>query len=178
MMEKESNKNNKSYIKLFVLLVPTVVLSILILVFVLTILFPDLDAYLLTGVLFGGWCIIIFIILIPLLFSITNKKKDFFKQWLMLISIIIGMMGAYYGYIHLKDIKEEPKTAIMTNAVLKRDGIFADIFGDTFFGDTFYNEYLVGYIDGEETHLKLTRDANSAVSFGENYEMLWIKYWK
>ncbi|MBQ8597981.1 MAG: hypothetical protein IJ409_09345 [Lachnospiraceae bacterium] len=180
--EKLNNKKALGTIILSALLGGFIcVLVPIVLAVMLGVLFPATDAYLLTGFSFfalGAIVMVVIPVFLLILISVKSKKKGVIKRFckdykgfvlmIVLPLVIIEIALAGGGYTYFKDIKEGSQEAIMTDAVVERRAS----------GKSSRNTYLIGEIDGEKTRLELSGDARDAVSRGENYERLKIKYYK
>ena len=179
----KSNKE-RNVCSIFLIALGAALISIfipIIFAFILGMLFPTVDAYLLTGFCFfmiGMIAVIAIPAVLLIVISVKSREKGVIKKFcknykvfvliiaLPLIIIEIALAGG--GYTHFKDIKAGPQEAVMTDVVVKRrstDKSSSEI-------------YLIGYIDGEERKLSLTQEAKSVVKRGENYESLKIKYYE
>lgn len=158
-----------------------IILIPIVLAVILGLLFPNSDAYLLTGFSFysfGSIAMIGVLVLILIVISVKSKEKGVikkfcrdYKAFVVLIAVplvIIEIALVAGGFTYLRDIKAGSQEAIMTDAVVERRSS----------GKSGHSTYLVGYINGEKTELELTRDAYDAVERGESYERLKIGYYQ
>lgn len=185
MAKKKSDKRGILFVCLIILAAILVIASPFLLVAVLATAFPSVDGYLLTGFSF---CIFGFVLILGGALAVLaifksdvpkNNKLDYFKrvyqqykQFILyfllpgfLLFLLLEAGIAYRGNTYLKDIMQGPQVAIMKDAVVDSSGR----------GNS---TYLVGYVNGEKLHLKITRDARSDVSRGGSYKMLWIEYYE
>ena len=182
MIKNKLNNKKKNISIVFCVFVGIIVFfaPLILIPVTLGVLYPTLDVYLLTGLVFFI-LINIIIIVIPavllLRFLIKNKGKGIVKKFckdhkvlvliVALLFIFLEITFVNGEYIYYKDIKEGPQEAIMTDAVIEIRS-----------NGSAKNSYLVGYIDGVKTSLDIIQDAGSAVSRGKIYKRLRIKYYK
>lgn len=176
-----SKGKTKALLILMFLGVPIIVLSIpIIILVILKCALPSADGYLLTGFsfyVFGSISIIVVPIIFFLLISKKkNRKNDikkYFKNYKVLFivcSLIIVVLESAIicrGHEYFKDIIEGPQEAIMMDAVVKMKSSYKSS-----------SSYIIGYIDGEEIQLEVTRDARPNVYRNKSYKMVRVKYYK
>lgn len=176
-----SKGKTKALLILMFLGVPIIVLSIpIIILVILKCALPSADGYLLTGFsfyVFGSISIIVVPIIFFLLISKKkNRKNDikkYFKNYKVLFivcSLIIVVLESAIicrGHEYFKDIIEGPQEAIMMDAVVKMKSSYKSS-----------SSYIIGYIDGEEIQLEVTRDARPNVYRNKSYKMVRAKYYK
>lgn len=175
-------KKSKGVIVLIALFTGVAVVAIpLLLTVVLWAIFPEVDAYVLTGFSFfllgsvAMWLVPILLVvaILPKGKKLTSVKEGWkkYKAFWVLVGLPIMILAICLGggaYTYFKDIKQGPVEAIMTDAEVEvRSSV-----------KNSQNTYLTGYIDEEKVWLQLTGDAKDTLERGESYEELEIKYYE
>ncbi len=175
------NKKNKLLIILLLLLIPVLVIIIpALLAILLGLLLSSNDGYLLMGLSFLIFVSILIILIPTIIFLLITKNKnkiDCLKEFitrykvvfiiLVLIFLLIETIVISNATIYYKDIKIGQKEVYMTDSIVKKRYINRN-----------HYTYIIGYIDGKRTKLKITSDARSKVRHNKRYKLVKIKYYK
>lgn len=147
-------------------------------------LYPNRESYLIIGTsVFSCISIYIFLIMLIILKKLAKESKTTIIQYvkncykkhsksLIIFAIIFLLVESAFvkhSYLYYKDIIEGSKEAIITDITIKKT--YATYRSGA-------NYYIVGYIDGKKTKLKLTRHAMPKKDTKKNIKTAKIHYYK
>ncbi|MBR6626363.1 MAG: hypothetical protein IKL04_00080 [Lachnospiraceae bacterium] len=121
--------------------------------------YPEVDGYLMTGVVYN-WSVCVVLLLLAVVLIV--RKIKFFPAYAALVMLML--MCGVSGWWHYQDIRTGPLTAEIRDAVIK-DSIRSDL-------------HLVGLCDGEKISLGIPSDAPKYLEEGNEYEYIIVEYYE
>lgn len=184
-MSKMNKGNKKSKIKAIILCITIPILVVLIpfmVGIILTLFYPSLDGYLVAGAVFYLYVSILIsiapiILIISTLIDVIKKYKEkalkknyqiyVFKGIIIIIMFIFVSIFSYQGYTYIKDIKNGPQEAIMTDVTIELHSTRGQ-----------HGYYIKGNIDGKKTKMKIIRDTMPDGNYKKSVKRVKIYYYE